>query len=151
MMKEAFAKRAEENKRATRERQTASRQSSRLDDFVLGSQREINKKHPKNIRVAINKLGVILRHNEFSNQTEIFGLPNFGLELTDPGAVRLRFWIGETYGFLPPLDLYEQVLMDIAHQNKSNPVRDFRDGLKWDGVQDRQLAAGLCRRVGHRI
>ena len=54
MMKEAFAKRAEENKRATRERQTASRQSSRLDDFVLESQREINKKHPKNIRVAIN-------------------------------------------------------------------------------------------------
>ncbi len=83
--------------------------------------------------MAIEHLGVSLRQNEFSNMTEIHGLAGYGPELTDAGAIRLRFLIGSTYYFLPPVDLFQDVLTDIAHLNKYHPVRDFLDNIKWNG------------------
>jgi predicted P-loop ATPase len=80
---------------------------------------------------------VKLRHDEFSNQSKIWGLPGRGgggQELTDPIATRLRFLIGETYSFLPSKDLFEDVLIDIAHQNRFHPVREWLDARTWDGV-----------------
>jgi Virulence-associated protein E len=101
-------------------------------DFIRGDEKQILRGHPDNIRMAIEHLGVSLRQNEFSNMTEIHGLAGYGPELTDAGAIRLRFLIGSTYYFLPPVDLFQDVLTDIAHLNKYHPVRDFLDNIKWD-------------------
>jgi predicted P-loop ATPase len=65
--------------------------------------------------------------------TEIHGITGYGPELTDAGAIRLRFLIVSTYYFLPPVDLFQDVLTDIAHLNKYHPVRDFLANVKWDG------------------
>jgi predicted P-loop ATPase len=56
-----------------------------------------------------------------------------GPELNDAGAVRLRLLIHETYGFLPTQELFQQVIVDMAHANRFHPVRDYLDGLTWDG------------------
>lgn len=57
-----------------------------------------------------------------------------GSEFTDKDANRLRMMIQERFGFLPPKQLFEDVVMDIAYQNSFHPVRDYLDALKWDGV-----------------
>lgn len=104
------------------------------DDFVRGDEGQILKGHPDNIRRAVQELGVSLRLNQFSAQTDVSGLDGHGPELNDTGAVRIRLSIHEVYGFLPSQELFEQVLIDIAHQNRFHPVREYLDGLKWDGV-----------------
>jgi hypothetical protein len=104
-------------------------------DFVRGEGGRIIKTSPENSRLAIKRLGVSLHLNEFSGQTEITGLPSFDAgELTDAMAIRLRFLINEQFSFLPSNDLLTQILTDIASQNRYHPVRDYLNGLVWDGV-----------------
>src|ERR1700730_2350749 len=104
------------------------------ETFVRSDRGGILKTHPQNVRLAIRRLGVSLRYNEFSIQPEVAGLRGFGPELTDAGAIRLLFLIHETYDFLPSRDLVERVITDIAHQNRFHPVREWLAGLQWDGV-----------------
>ena len=103
-------------------------------NFIRGEGGRIIKTHPNNSRLAVERLGVTIRLNEFTGQTEISGLPEFDGELTDAGAIRLRFAVNERFDFLPSDQLFGQVLIDIAHQNRFHPIRDYLDGLTWDGV-----------------
>jgi predicted P-loop ATPase len=111
----------------------AKAEAKAADGFVRGDARQILKGHPENIRRAVQQLGVVLRLNQFSVQTDVAGLDGHGPELNDAGAVRLRLLIHETYGFLPTQELFEQVLIDMAHTNRFHPVREYLDGLNWDG------------------
>jgi len=104
------------------------------DEFNRDDKGHILDSDPSNIRLAIEMAGIELRHNEFSTQTEVYGLPGFGPELTDAGAIRIRFQIHENHGFLPSQSVFEQTLVDVAYQHKFHPVRDYLDSLKWDGV-----------------
>lgn len=91
------------------------------DGFVRGDAGQILKGHPENIRHAVQALGVSLRLNQFSVQTDVAGLDGHGPELDDAGAVRLRLLTHEVYGFLPTQELFEQVLVDMAHANRFHP------------------------------
>jgi predicted P-loop ATPase len=110
-------------------------QTPHNDGFVLGDAGQILKGYPPNIRHAVQELGVTLRLNQFSVQTDVAGLASHGPEFNDAGAIRLRLSIHETYGFLPTQEIFEQVLVDMAHANRFHPVREYLDGLKWDGRQ----------------
>ena len=116
------------------------------DGFVRGDGDQILRGRPDNIKHAIALLGVTLRQNDFSSQVEIAGLPKFGPHLDDAGVTSMRFWVHEKYGFLPPLDLFEQAITDIAHANRHHSVRTYLEGLVWDGRE--QLGAWLSCYVG---
>ena len=103
-------------------------------DFICGAENRILKSRHENIKLAVERLGVSLRYNEFSGQPEIAGLPDFESELTDAAEIRLRFRIAETFGFRPDGLLFRETLVDIAHANRFHPVKDFLSGLRWDGT-----------------
>jgi hypothetical protein len=65
----------------------STRSSSRnADGYVTGDKGQILVNNSGNIREALRRLRVTLRHNDFANVNEIHGLPGFDGELTDAGA-----------------------------------------------------------------
>jgi hypothetical protein len=115
-------------------------------EFVRGENGAILKNHPGNIALAIGRLGVRLRLNEFANQTELAGLDGFGPLLDDASAIRIRLAIHEQFEFLPPEALCASVLADEAHKGRFHPVRLYLTGLNWDG--ERRLDRWLHTYLG---
>jgi hypothetical protein len=105
------------------------------EGFIRGAEGGIIKTHPHNVRLAINRLGVTLRYNEFTNCPEINGLPNYGPDLTEAAGLRLRFSISETYQFYPARELFNETVDDLAFNNRYHPVREWLNGLTWDGTK----------------
>jgi hypothetical protein len=107
--------------------------ASNGERFMCGAEGQIIRVYPENIRIALRALGIVLKQNDFTGAPELYGLPGETGELTDAAANRIRFLIGETCFFLPPKDLFEDVLTDIAYLNRFHPVRDWLDTIEWDG------------------
>jgi hypothetical protein len=106
-------------------------------DFLRDRWGRIIRTEAHNIRWAIQRLGVRLSYNDFAKQPMIEGLAGFEGELTDPGATRLRFLIHEMFElFLPPIDLFREVVSNMAWQHRFHPVQDYLNGVepRWDGV-----------------
>lgn len=90
--------------------------------------------HQGNIRLALRKLGVELRHDTFADRSVIEGLDGHGPHLDDAARDRLWLEIDELFRFRPHLEFFTRVLMDTARNAPFHPVCDYLDGLKWDGV-----------------
>ena len=87
-----------------------------------------------NIRLALKKLGVTVRHNVFDDRSTIEGLENFD-HLDDPAMDRLWLIIDSRFRFRPPRDFFWIVVFDEARRNSFHPVCQYLDGLKWDGIK----------------
>jgi len=85
-----------------------------------------------NIEVAIRKLGVFLRYDEFSGDEAIDNLAGYGPRFDDPATVNLRLKIDSTFHFLPGRELFRDVTSNIARRHRFHPVRDYLDSLAWD-------------------
>ena len=88
----------------------------------------------RNIRLAMRKLGVVVRHDLFAGRDRIDGLEGFGPPLDDAAANRLWLLTDEQFKFRPSRDLFLTVLSDAARQNAFHPVAEYLAGLRWDGV-----------------
>ena len=85
-----------------------------------------------NIEVAIRKLGVRLRYDEFSGDEIVEGLAGYGPRFDDTALVNLRLKIDSTWRFLPGRELFCDVTSNIARRNGFHPVRDYLSSIAWD-------------------
>lgn len=92
-----------------------------------------------NVRMAVEagNLGVgydviaqrpILRADYLPWRTDV------GRELNDDLIRILREWVMEQYHFEPGREDLSDVLLALATKNRFNPIVDYLDGLKWDGI-----------------
>lgn len=95
-----------------------------------------------NIRLALDKLGVELAHDQFADRLLIRGLPGYGPALDDAALDRLWLLVDDRYGFRPGYDLFCRCAADYARRNGYHPVRDYLDSLEWDGTP--RLGKWLC-------
>ncbi len=86
------------------------------------------------MRVALLKMGVALSYNQFADRVLVDGLKDFGPTLDDAAMTRLRLGVETRFHFLPSKEMFYDVVADVARRNKFHPVRDYLDGLRWDGV-----------------
>ena len=97
-------------------------------------------KHPKktyrNAREAIKNLGIICRYDEFHDRHLVGGEPiqQWAGELSDAAITVLRQMIVEAFGFDPGKDNVNDAATALCIENRFNPILDYLDGLKWDGV-----------------
>lgn len=89
---------------------------------------------PGNVYVALQKLGVVVRYDEFALRYLVEGLAGFGPTLDDPALTRLRLDTEKRYGITYPKDRWFDIVTDHARDNAFHPVREYLDALHWDGV-----------------
>jgi predicted P-loop ATPase len=88
----------------------------------------------KNVRRALAKLGVTLRHDVFANRS-LVSIPKLTEHtLDDPTLERLWLTIDETFHFRPTIEFFSIVLRDVARRHEFHPVLDRLDRLPWDGT-----------------
>jgi hypothetical protein len=87
-----------------------------------------------NIRIALHKIGVQLRYDQFAAHTLIEGLAGFGPVLDDGAVDRIWLQIEQSFHFCPARGLFLTVINDTAKLNSFHPVCDYLDSLRWDGV-----------------
>ena len=53
----------------------------------------------------------------------------------DVDTTRVQVWIAQNYNLEVGHETIDRVVENIAHKQGRHPVREYLDGLKWDGVQ----------------
>lgn len=89
-----------------------------------------------NIRTALAKLDVALSYDEFARRPLIEGpdgLPRRHLEDREFHNVYLT--IAREFDFKPAVDFFRIVIEDECYANTFHPVRQYLDGLRWDGTK----------------
>ena len=119
-------------------RRYAERQIRRAHEFVALDELEFEtNEHGKpklsqhNIRAAMHKLRVSVRHDVFSNGMLIDGLPGFDV-LGDAAVIRLRLLLDKKFKLLFQREFFFDVVLDLARHAPFHPVCDYLDGLSWD-------------------
>lgn len=111
----------------------SSRHKKPKDGFVRANGKIVaNSQY--NIRLALERLGVSLSHDTFADRLLVRQGDTAPTVLDDPMLNRLWLEIDATFDFRPSFDFFCRVVDDQARRNAFHPVRDYLDGLTWDGV-----------------
>jgi hypothetical protein len=89
---------------------------------------------PGNAYVALQKMRVVVRYDQFALRYLVEGMAGFGPTLDDAALIRLRLDTEKRYGITYPKDRWFDIVTDHARDNAFHPVRDYLNGLHWDGV-----------------
>jgi predicted P-loop ATPase len=104
-------------------------------DFVRDAKEKPIATNQDNIRVALLKLGVTVRHDRFADRVLLDGLSGFGPVLDDAALNHLWLIFDKLFHFRPTINLTGIVISDAALLNGFHPVVDYLDGLTWDGIK----------------
>lgn len=69
-----------------------------------------------------------IRLNEMSHKISLRGL-----DVTDLDEVNAAIWIDDTYQLRAPTSMIHEAMMAVGAKNSFHPVREYLDGLEWDG------------------
>ena len=105
------------------------------DSFETDNNGKTYSNSQKNIRVALRRLGVRVRHDQFQDRLLIEGMDGIGPLLDDRAIERLWLEIDQRFRFRPSKDFFLTVVSVEARLNPFHPVRKFLDGLRWNGVE----------------
>ena len=86
---------------------------------------------------ALDALGLEIRHDAFRSKTIINGaaVEKFAGEITDDQVTMIRHEIANRFSFHPHIsDMYDAITAR-SREHMFNPVVDWLDSLKWDGVK----------------
>lgn len=95
-----------------------------------------------NTKKAIKALGIVPSRNAFNNENFITGdreilrkyFPNVLDSVDDDLLHGIRAAITREYDFEPSLTQASEALSALALLNQWHPIREYLDGLQWDGV-----------------
>ncbi len=103
-------------------------------DFIRNPDGAILKDNQENIRRATNALGIELSYNEFSDKMYIQASGGNRMPLDDRQMNELWLRIDDELKFRPTFQFFEKVIQRIGFDNSFHPVKQYLDGLVWDGV-----------------
>lgn len=104
----------------------------RDSDFIRNSDGKILADHQENVRRALVTLNVELSYDLFSNK--MFLTRGEDKQVIEDNVVTdLWFKIDEECRFRPTYAFFEKVLTNTAFNNAFHPVKQYLDGLEWDG------------------
>lgn len=86
----------------------------------------------ENIRHALARLGVSARRNEFTQTDEISGFDLEQRDINDVGDI-LASEFANTMRFLASPNVIKRELVNMAHHDRYHPVKEYLDGVQWDG------------------
>ena len=135
-------------------RKYAVRQISRAKERVALDEAEFQvnkdglplKQSQRNVEVALAKMGLLVKLDSFRNRMLVEGLEVADVVVDDRIMTRLRLETDRRFKFLCAKDFYFDVVGDLAFRNSYHPVRDYFDGLTWDG--EGRLGEWLTRYCG---
>jgi len=90
-------------------------------------------KSERNILLALRKSAVALSYDEFAMEYRVVGLDSYGPDLSKAAREELFLLIQREYRFKPSWDDFRMVVDSAARRNRFHPVKDYLDGLEWDG------------------
>jgi predicted P-loop ATPase len=88
----------------------------------------------RNIRIALLKLGLTFRRDEFADRKLIEGLKDFPPDFSDDALLWIWFMIKRQFRLDVSKDLLWDVISNITLINKFHPVVDYLAALHWDGI-----------------
>jgi len=114
-------------------RQIAQARSQVAKDWIYTTHGNIDPSSPRNLRRALDEMGIKLSHNSFSERSYVNGVGPFR-PLDDPIESEIRIQTSDRFNFLPPKDILRDVTSTIARSNSFHPVVDYLASLTWDGI-----------------
>jgi hypothetical protein len=97
-------------------------------DWERTSHGSIDPLSPKNVRKALNDMGIKLSHNVFQDRSYVNGVGPARC-LDDPTEAEIRVNTYERFGFLPTRDILNITTSTIARQAAYHPVLDYFNAL----------------------
>jgi hypothetical protein len=90
-----------------------------------------------NTRIALQTIGINCGFDTFRGFPVIGGQPlnNWQGDMTDEITKRLCSFVKQLFGFEPVPKIMELAIEQLCFENKFNPITDYLDSLKWDGVK----------------